>query len=356
MRAILSTRVLSVLPALLLGAAQAQDMEFVDNGRGPVPLWLPTSYDPGEPLPLIVALHGYTQSGGGLEGYLNLVEQIEGRRFLYCVPEGTLDAIGSRFWNATDACCDFFGSGVDDSGYLRGLVEVIQSQYSVDEMSIHFMGYSNGGFMATRMACDHADLAASVVSLAGRSYLDVNDCGPSEPVSLLHISGTADDVIQHNGGCTFMGCYPSAEASARNWAVYNGCEPVARDVGEPFDLDVSVPGNEATRRIYDQNCAAGESELWTLAGSSHGPQFWDGGAGEGPEDNRLAPLAVEWLLSHRKGCAADLTGDGQADSDDFFAFLDAFASGDLGVCDIDGDGDCDADDFFGYLDLFALGC
>ncbi len=57
-----------------------------------------------------------------------------------------------------------------------------------------------------------------------------------------------------------------------------------------------------------------------------------------------------------EGCAADLDGDGDADADDFFAYLDAFAAGDLATCDIDVDGDCDADDFFGYLDRFAQGC
>ncbi len=62
------------------------------------------------------------------------------------------------------------------------------------------------------------------------------------------------------------------------------------------------------------------------------------------------------ILFEGGGCPADLDGDGDTDADDFFAYLDAFANGDLGVCDIDGDGDCDADDFFGYLDLFAGGC
>ncbi len=55
-------------------------------------------------------------------------------------------------------------------------------------------------------------------------------------------------------------------------------------------------------------------------------------------------------------CPADLDGDGDTDADDFFAYLDAFANGNLAVCDIDNDGDCDADDFFGYLDQFAQGC
>ena len=54
--------------------------------------------------------------------------------------------------------------------------------------------------------------------------------------------------------------------------------------------------------------------------------------------------------------AADLDAEGDVDSDDFFAFLDAFADGDARVCNIDGDGDCDAVDFFGFLDLFASRC
>ncbi len=55
-------------------------------------------------------------------------------------------------------------------------------------------------------------------------------------------------------------------------------------------------------------------------------------------------------------CPADLDADGDADADDFFFYLDAFATGDLNICDIDNDTDCDAEDFFAYLDLFAAGC
>ncbi len=56
------------------------------------------------------------------------------------------------------------------------------------------------------------------------------------------------------------------------------------------------------------------------------------------------------------GCgSADIDSDGDIDADDFFGYLDFFATGDARA-DVDGDGDADADDFFGYLDLFSQGC
>lgn len=55
-------------------------------------------------------------------------------------------------------------------------------------------------------------------------------------------------------------------------------------------------------------------------------------------------------------CIADVDGDQDVDSDDFFAYLDSFAARELYICDIDMDGDCDVDDFFIFLDLFAEGC
>ncbi len=54
-------------------------------------------------------------------------------------------------------------------------------------------------------------------------------------------------------------------------------------------------------------------------------------------------------------CPADIDGDGDADAEDFFGYLDLFASGD-DAADIDEDGDIDAEDFFGYLDLFVQPC
>ena len=41
-------------------------------------------------------------------------------------PEGTTDRDGRQFWNAgTVGCCNLYGSDVDDSAYLAGLITEI---------------------------------------------------------------------------------------------------------------------------------------------------------------------------------------------------------------------------------------
>jgi polyhydroxybutyrate depolymerase len=83
---------------------------------------VPAGYDPAVPAPLLIRLHGYGGSGDGSESYLSLGRVAAARGMLYAHPDGTADGDGSRFWNATDACCDFDRSGVDDAAYLAGVI------------------------------------------------------------------------------------------------------------------------------------------------------------------------------------------------------------------------------------------
>ncbi len=338
-----------LVAAFLAASSLGSTVDYIDNGRGPVPLHIPSDYDGSEPLPLIVALHGYNDPG--VDGYFDFVPQVDQRRFLYCAPEGTVDAFGNFFWNGTDACCNFLGSGVDDSGYLRQLVELIQAQYAVDDRSIHFTGISNGGFMSYRMACDHADLIASIVPLAGTTYGDASDCTPQEPVHVLHIHGTADSTIRYDGGCIVFNCYPGAEESVSMWTDYNGCDFVPTDGGPAFNLDWSVGGNETSSTIYEQACADGVTvELWEMAGSEHVPNFRRGG--DPRLDNLYANRVIDWMLAHRKpgggvSCPADLDRNGTVDIDDLLSVLIAWGSGDA-------TGDVDADGLVGGDDLLLL--
>ncbi len=275
----------------------------IDLGRGPVTVHVPPSYDPATPAPLVVLLHGYTSSGQETEDYLQLTPLADQIGFLYVYPDGTADPVGNRFWNATDACCDFFFSGVDDSGYLRALIDAIAVELSVDGERIFVAGHSNGGFMAYRMACDHAELLDAVVSLAGATFDDPAACTPAAPVRVLQIHGTDDEAILYDGGLTPLGTYPGAIGSAERWAAYNGCSTVPDTSLPPLDLEGSLPGAEATVRRYAHGGQPGGlAELWTIVDGGHVPVLSDD----------FRPLVVDFLLDH-------------------IVFADGFESGDTGA-------------------------
>lgn len=289
---------LSLLAALVLagtwGSLPARADIFVDLGRGPVQVHVPSSYNPSKPAPLVLLLHGYGQGGASnLELTFDVGPLSEPMGFLYAYPQGTTNSAGAYFWNATDACCDFNGSGVDDSGYLRRLIDTIKIQLVVDEGRVYVIGVSNGGFMAYRMACDHSDAIAGIVSIKGMTFGDPTACVPVEPVNVLHIHGTRDRTIKYWGGTLpILDPYPGAVRSVQTWASYSGCSLVPNTSLPPLDLDLRIPGAETTIMRFGDQCApGGTAELWTVVDGEHG--FY------APTPD-LPELLMEHLLAHPK--------------------------------------------------------
>ena len=116
----------------LISTAFSETKVTVAAGRGDVDVYIPDSYDKSKPLPLIVALHGYTGSSEIVKKHWRMIRLVDDKNFILCIPDGTKNSEGKRFWNATKACCDFETGAVDDSGYLRSLIEVIETKYAVD--------------------------------------------------------------------------------------------------------------------------------------------------------------------------------------------------------------------------------
>ncbi len=262
----------------IASSASAQGTLTVNAGRGPVTVSLPSGYDPAVPAPLLVMLHGLGVTGPAQELYFQFQPLQDQYGFLYCTPNAIGSGVGIPFWNATDACCDFQNSGVDDSGYLRALIEEIELAANVDPRRIHMIGHSNGAFMVHRMACDHADKLASVASLAGATYFNPGDCGASEPVHVLQIHGTNDNLVAYNGGLFPLSGvpFPGAVATVAQWAARHGCDTNPLVIPQALDLDRDLPGNETTITRYASGCSAGGSaELWTIVGGEHRPALTD---------------------------------------------------------------------------------
>ena len=242
------------------------------GGDRPADLLVPSSYDPATPIPLVIALHGYSNNNTYVTGVTRLAFTYETDGFLLIAPSGSPDQSGNYFWNATDACCNFYGSQVDDVAYLNGLIDEISAAYNVDPRRIYLVGHSNGAFMSYRMACTSASRIAAIVSFAGATFDDAADCAPAARVSVLQIHGTADTTIQYAGGSNMVqGAavpYPGAVGSAARWATYDGCAATRSSSGPALDLTGDATA-ETTPTKHD-GCPAGvDVELWTVADAPH---------------------------------------------------------------------------------------
>ncbi|MEO5727945.1 MAG: alpha/beta fold hydrolase [Byssovorax sp.] len=272
------------------GSSSAACTETKFGGDRPVDLHVPKSYACDKAAPLVILLHGYGASGAIQELYFNLTAESNKRGFLYAHPDGTKNSEGKQFWNATDACCNFEGSKVDDSAYISKLIEDVQAAYNVDAKRIYLIGHSNGGFMSYRMACEHSDQIAGFVSLAGAMNNDVAKCAAATPVSVLQIHGTADETVVYNGGKFGTATYPSAETSVADWVTINKCGATPDTSAAPLDLETTLAGSETKIKSYT-GCQAGTGvALWTMDGGSHIPTI----------SASFIPGVIDFLYAHPK--------------------------------------------------------
>ncbi len=165
-------------------------------------------------------------------------------------------------------------TGVDDVGFLVALADQITRDYGVPPGRVFATGMSAGAFMAERLACQRADVVSAIAAVAGTLGSAV-PCGPSRPVSVLQVHGTADPVVPFNGGPMVGRGGPSdvvaAPAMADRWRTMNGC-PGAPGAG---DLPPAGDGT-GVRLLTAAGCGAGtEVQFVEVDGGGH---TWPGGA------------------------------------------------------------------------------
>lgn len=260
------------------------------GGIRPTEVYIPSSYNPSNPAPLLMVLHGYGAKPEGIESYLKFKKLAKTYGFVLLLPAGIYNPVASRYWRATDVCCDFLDQGWNDSRYLAKLILQTQKRLNIDKDSVHIFGHSNGGFMTYRMICDHADLFASAASLAGAMWNDATKCTPTSKVSVLQIHGTNDTTISYDGGVIKKATYPGAETTVNDWITFNGCTAGSLAVsGTAFDAETDLAGAETTP--YSATCPAGvDVSLWKIQDGSHVPSFQTDFGGK----------LMDYFVAHRK--------------------------------------------------------
>ena len=320
-------------------------------------LEMPGGHDYSRPLPLVVALHGFSNSGEEVTYNMGLTNSIHDNEHLLLRPDGTQHSgFGNpRFWNATDACCNeglLWGpTHSDDVNWLETLVSDAVLNYGADPEGVIFMGFSNGGFMSHRMACDRGSLMKAIVALNGVTWNDFSMCPNTGTPDILHVHATDDGTIEYEGGNNNGNPFPGANTTLANWASRKGCDLQRSPVGT-LDLVSSLSGDETDKFDY-VNCNSGERlSHWRINDGVHNDMPFDG-------TDVWADEAFGWAI---QGFIRDSDGDGYRDDVDAFVYnpdewLDADGDGvghNTDGCDDDPSAwnDADGDGYCGVADAF----
>jgi len=251
------------------------------GGDRPADLKTPPTLTEGKQYPLVVLLHGFTTTGFGQSAFFHMAELTTTDAALWIAPDGLANSSGQQFWNAGPECCDNENQNPDDVGYLSSLVDDIEAEWPIDAKQVFFIGHSNGGYMSYRMALERADMVAGIMSLAGN--VPTVSATPSQPVSVLHLHGTADATVPYS----YAGMGAVTDVNA--FAALDGCG-TTRSATVTLDLDTSIAGTETTGETT-VGCPAGVAvDLWTMEGSGHIPLL----------ATSFATTVLEWLVAHKR--------------------------------------------------------
>ena len=216
-------------------------------------LHVPEGLSGGAAFPLVLDFHGLTAGPESQDDLSGMSQKADEEGFIVATPEAT--GIGSS-WGLlpgrpeTEADIEFAVRIVADVG----------ERLPVDASRVYATGFSNGGGLANRLACDEAETFAAIGSVSG-AYPSSTDCDSNVPVPVIAFHGSNDFVVPFGGLGDFL---PAITDWAVAWAVRNGCP------GDPQQEQVT----EDVIRVWWEDCPAGaDVQLYAVEGGAHG---WPG--------------------------------------------------------------------------------
>jgi polyhydroxybutyrate depolymerase len=211
-----------------------------------------------KPAPLVIVLHGQSQTGADMMMRTSWPHVAKRERFGVAFPDGRNRAWADLRFDAKRAPGGP-PEGTNDVAFITRIIETYVADGSADPKRIYLTGVSNGGAMTMTLVCQRADLFAAAASVVMNLTDDLGAaCHPPRPVPMLIMNGTADPLIPYRGGRTKRRLAAptvwSTEKTIEFWRRINGCE--AGD-GNAIDLDDIDRSDRSTVTRIDSRCPAG---------------------------------------------------------------------------------------------------
>lgn len=274
--------------------------------------YIPSSYTPGEKLPLMFTLHG-----SGFNGSYQLLydskfhELAEEEGFIVIAPnavaihsDGTLSSVGKGStelgvsadqvrWNV-GMYDPIDAYGVNDVSYLISLIDYFDEKGVVDTNRVFSSGLSHGACMSIRLAVEASDRFAGIGSVAGLLFSQHDTAIPEEDIKLVFIHGTADWVVPITGMIYSGWVFAHPLEDTISWFMnHYGMESTPVGVAlEPVNPDDDT---RITFYDYGSNGGTGSIVQYVVEGGGHS---WPGGTnyglGAAPVSSQISASEVIW--------------------------------------------------------------
>lgn len=281
----------AVPAAAAVASTAAVSTIVVDGLERSYRLQVPVRADSDAPLPLLLVVHGAGGSAERAELATGMTQLADANGFIVAYPQGTqaADIPGEFSWNAGFCCGAPVTAGIDDVGYITALLADIEASHPVDPDRIYIAGFSNGGMLANRLACELDGVFAGIAVVAGA--LNVAECAAPAVTSVLLVHGTGDQTVPYNGGPTNersaarfgQWSNTSVQDATDYWAARGGCAP-----GPVSTVKGAVTG-AVTTAVWQECDEDASLSLVTIDGGGH---IWPILAESGFD---ASPLIVERL-------------------------------------------------------------
>lgn len=142
--------------------------------------------------PTLIAMGGYTERIEP-ETYMRWEQTATRHHVVVLYPRGR-----DFSFNAGRCCGVASREGYDDDAFLLQMLQVQRDAYPEDDRRLYLTGFSNGGMMAYRFACQHPSMVAAIGVVAA-AYMASAVCRPSSAVPVMHIHGRLDGMVPWAG-------------------------------------------------------------------------------------------------------------------------------------------------------------
>ncbi|WP_162932319.1 alpha/beta hydrolase family esterase [Solimonas sp. K1W22B-7] len=210
--------------------------------------------------PLMLVLHGRGGHAEGQATITNLAKSVAAQGYWAVLPQ-----YYDNTWDDNPG----LNPGLDDVGFSRRILDIMQEDFGLNPARTYASGFSNGGFMTERLACELSDRVAAYAFVATSVTRGLyNACAPTVPRPVMFIHGTTDPIVPWAGNSQLA--LQSVDSAVGMWTARLGCGL------NPTQSALPDTANDGTSiDLFRYSCGTKEVRLYRVNNGGH---TWPGGS------------------------------------------------------------------------------